>query len=142
MMMAREVSMRTYNNLGISDAFHPLSHHQNNPDKLVKLIKVQNFHTKVFNGFLDRLAKTPDGDGSLLDHSLILFGSNMSNSDMHNNNPLPAALFGKAYGRVKGGQHLAQPADAPLANLMLTILDRAGAPVEKFADSTGLISEI
>lgn len=142
MMMAREVSMRTYNNLGISDAFHPLSHHQNNPDKLVKLIKVQNFHTKVFNGFLDRLAKTPDGDGSLLDHSLILFGSNMSNSDMHNNNPLPAALFGKAYGRVKGGQHLAQPADAPLSNLMLTILDRAGAPVEKFADSTGLISEV
>ena len=142
MMMAREVSMRTYNNLGISDAFHPLSHHQNNPDKMAKLVKVQNFHTKVFATFLERLAKTPDGDGSLLDHSAILFGSNMSNSDMHNNNPLPAAVFGKAYGRIKGGQHLAQPADAPLANLMLTLLDRVGAPVEKFADSTGLIKEI
>ncbi|MEN9705508.1 MAG: hypothetical protein RLZZ393_1387, partial [Pseudomonadota bacterium] len=93
-MMAREVSMRTYNNLGISDAFHPLSHHQNNPEKVAKLVKVQNFHTKVFNTFLDRLAKTPDGDGTLLDHSMVLFGSNMSNSDMHNNNPLPAAVFG------------------------------------------------
>ena len=141
-MMAREVSMRTYNNLGISDAFHPLSHHQNNPEKLVKLVKVQNFHTKVFTGFLDRLAKTPDGDGTLLDHSLILFGSNMSNSDMHNNNPLPAAVFGRAYGRIKGGQHIAMPADTPLANLHHTLLDRAGAPVEKFADSTGLIAEV
>ena len=141
-MMAREVSMRTYNNLGISDAFHPLSHHQNNPEKVAKLIKVQNFHTKVFTTFLDRLAKTPDGDGTLLDHSLILFGSNMSNSDIHNNNPLPAAVFGRAYGRIKGGQHIAMPADTPLANLHHTLLDRAGAGVEKFADSTGLIAEV
>jgi hypothetical protein len=141
-MMAREVSMRTYNNLGISDAFHPLSHHQNNPEKLVKLIKVQNFHTRVFTGFLDRLAKTPDGDGTLLDHSMILFGSNMSNSDLHNNNPLPAAVFGRAYGRIRGGQHIAMPADTPLANLHHTLLDRAGAPVEKFADSTGLIAGV
>ena len=141
-MMAREVSMRTYNNLGISDAFHPLSHHQNNPEKMAKLVKVQTFHTKVFTTFLDRLAKTPDGDGSLLDHSLILFGSNMSNSDIHNNNPLPAAVFGKAYGRIKGGQHIQMPADTPLANLHLTLLDRAGVPVERFADSTGLIKEL
>jgi len=141
-MMAREVSMRTYNNLSISDAFHPLSHHQNNPEKVAKLIKVQNFHTKVFTTFLDRLAKTPDGDGTLLDHSLILFGSNMSNSDIHNNNPLPAAVFGRAYGRIKGGQHIAMPADTPLANLHHTLLDRAGAGVEKFADSTGLIAEV
>lgn len=141
-MMAREVSMRTYNNLGISDAFHPLSHHQNNPEKVAKLVRVQNFHTKVFNTFLDRLAKTPDGDGTLLDHSMVLFGSNMSNSDMHNNNPLPAAVFGKAYGRIKGGQHIAMPADTPLANLHHTLLDRVGAPVEKFADSTGLIAGV
>jgi hypothetical protein len=109
---------------------------------MAKLVRVQNFHTKVFTGFLDRLAKTPDGDGSLLDHSLILFGSNMSNSDVHNNNPLPAAIFGKAYGRIKGGQHIQTPVDTPLANLHLTLLDRAGAPVEKFADSTGLIAEV
>ena len=141
-MMAREVSMRTYNNLGISDAFHPLSHHQNNPDKMAKLVKVQNFHTKVFTTFLDRLAKTPDGDGSLLDHSMILFGSNMSNSDQHNNSPLPAAVFGKAYGRIKGGQHLSYPVNTPLANLHLTLLDRVGAPLEKLADSTGTLAEV
>jgi Protein of unknown function (DUF1552) len=141
-MMAREVSMRTYNNLGVSDAFHPLSHHQGNPAKIEKLVKVQNFHTKVFTGFLDRLAATPDGDGSLLDHSIILYGSNMSNSDLHNNDPLPSAVFGRGYGRIKGGQHLHFPQDTPHANLLLTLLDRAGVPVEKVGDSTGTFAEV
>jgi hypothetical protein len=142
MMMAREVSMRTYNNLGISDAFHPLSHHQNNPQKIEKLVRVQNFHTKVFTGFLDRLAATKDGDGSLLDHSIILFGSNMSNSDLHNNDPLPSAVFGRACGRIKGGQHLHYPQNTPHANLLLTLLDRAGVPVESVGDSTGKLAEV
>jgi len=141
-MMAREVSMRTYNNLGVSDAFHPLSHHQSNPAKIEKLVKVQNFHTKVFAGFLDRLAATPDGDGSLLDHSIILFGSNMSNSDLHNNDPLPSAVFGRGYGKIKGGQHLKYPQNTPHANLLLTLLDRAGVPVEKLGDSTGTFAEV
>ena len=141
-MMAREVSMRTYNNLSISDAFHPLSHHQENPAKIEKLVKVQNFHTKVFSGFLDRLAATKDGDGSLLDHSIILFGSNMSNSDRHNNDPLPSAVFGRAYGRIKGGQHLKYPQNTPHANLLATLLDRAGVPTEKFGDSTGTFAEV
>ena len=141
-MMAREVSMRTYNNLGISDAFHPLSHHQENPAKIEKLVKVQNFHTKVFTGFLDRLAATKDGDGSLLDHSIILFGSNMSNSDKHNNDPLPSAVFGRAYGRIKGGQHLHYPQNTPHANLLLTLLDRAGVRAEKLGDSTGTFAEV
>jgi Protein of unknown function (DUF1552) len=141
-MMAREVSMRTYTNLGVSDAFHPLSHHQENPAKIERLVKVQNFHTKVFAGFLDRLAATPDGDGSLLDHSIILFGSNMSNSDRHNNDPLPSAVFGKAYGRIKGGQHLRYPQNTPHANLLLTLLDRAGVSVEKVGDSSGTLTEI
>jgi hypothetical protein len=141
-MMAREVSMRTYNNLGISDAFHPLSHHQNNPAKVEKLVKVQNFHTRMFAGFLDRLAATPDGDGSLLDHSIILFGSNMSNSDVHNNDPLPSAVFGKGYGRIKGGQHLKYAQNTPHANLLLTLLDRAGVPIEKVGDSTGVFAEV
>jgi hypothetical protein len=138
-MMAREVSMRTYNNLGVSEAFHPLSHHQNNPEKLEKLAKVQTFHSKMFGTFLERLANTPDGDGSLLDHSIIVFGSNMSNSDKHNNDPLPMSLFGRSYGRIKGGQHIAYPKDTPLSNLLLTVLDRAGVPTEKFGDSTGQI---
>jgi hypothetical protein len=141
-MMAREVSMRTYNNLGVSDAFHPLSHHQNNPAKVEKLVKVQNFHTKVFTTFLDRLAGTPDGDGSLLDHSLIVYGSNMSNSDLHNNDPLPFSMFGKAYGRVKGGQHVHVEKDTPLANALLTVLERAGIPVEKHGDSTGVVAGV
>jgi hypothetical protein len=141
-MMAREVSMRTYTNIGVSDAFHPLSHHQNNPQKIEKLVKVQSFHTRMFNGFIDRLAKTPDGDGSLLDHSIILFGSNMSNSDLHNNDPLPLAVLGKGYGRIKGGQHLHFPQDTPSANLMLTLLDRAGVQQEKVGDSTGILAEV
>ena len=141
-MMAREVSMRTYNNLGVSDAFHPLSHHQENAAKIEKLVKVQNFHTKVFTGFLDKLAATPDGDGSLLDHSIILFGSNMSNSDKHNNDPLPSAVFGRAYGRIKGGQHLKYPQNTPHANLLLTLLDRAGVTVEKLGDSSGTFAEV
>jgi hypothetical protein len=141
-MMAREVSMRTYNNLGVSDAFHPLSHHQNNPAKIEKLVKVQNFHTKMFAGFIDRLARTPDGDGSLLDHSIILFGSNMSNSDLHNNDPLPLAVLGRGYGRIRGGQHLHYPQNTPSANLMLTLLDRAGVQAEKIGDSTGTFAEV
>jgi Protein of unknown function (DUF1552) len=141
-MMAREVSMRTYTNLGVSDAFHPLSHHQENPAKIEKLVKVQNFHTKVFAGFLDRLAATADGDGSLLDHSIILFGSNMSNSDRHNNDPLPSAVFGRGYGKIKGGQHLKYPQNTPHANLLLTLLDRAGVPVEKIGDSNGTFAEV
>ncbi len=141
-MMAREVSMRTYNNLGVSDAFHPLSHHQNNPTKVEKLVRVQNFHSKLFAGFLDKLAATPDGDGSLLDHSIILFGSNMSNSDLHNNDPLPSAIFGKAYGRLKGGQHLRYAQNTPHANLLLSLLQKAKVPVEKVGDSNGLLTEL
>ena len=141
-MIAKESTMRTYNNVGVSDAFHPLSHHQNNPQKIEKLVKVQNFHTKMFAGFIDRLAKTPDGDGSLLDHSIILFGSNMSNSDLHNNDPLPLAVLGKGYGRVKGGQHLHYPQNTPSANLMLTLLQRAGVEQDKVGDSTGTFAEV
>ncbi len=141
-MMAREVSMRTYNNLGISEAFHPLSHHQENPQKMERLAKVQAFHTQVFSTFIDRLRATPDGDGTLLDHSIILYGSNMSNSDKHNNDPLPSAVFGRGNGRIKGGQHLHYPQDTPHANLLLTLLERGGVPVEKVGDSTGTFAEM
>jgi hypothetical protein len=141
-MMAKEVSMRTYNQIGISDAFHPLSHHQNDPSKLDRLAKIQTYHTTIFANFLKRLAQMPDGNGSLLDHSLILYGSNMSNSDKHNNDPLPSALLGRAYGRVKGGQHLQCPQDTPHANLLLTMLDRAGIPLATLGNSSGLVAEV
>jgi Protein of unknown function (DUF1552). len=141
-MMAAEVSMLTYNQIGVSDAFHPVSHHQNNPDKIERLARIQTYHSQIFGRFLDRLKNTPDGDGSLLDHAIVLYGSNMSNSDLHDANPLPSAVFGHAYGRIKGGQHLSYPADTPLANLLLTLLVRGGIEVEAVGNSTGLLAEV
>jgi hypothetical protein len=141
-MMAKEVSMRTYNQIGVPDAFHPLSHHQNDPAKLDRLAKVQVYHSEAYARFLKRMASTKDGDGTLLDHSILVFGSNMSNSDLHNNDPLPIAVFGHGYGKIKGGQHLHYPQDTPVANLWLTLLNRAGIAVEKHGNSTGAFAEV
>jgi hypothetical protein len=112
--MDHEASMRTYTNLGIAEAFHPLSHHGNNGEKMSKLVQIQRYHAEVFAKFVDRLSKAQEGTGTVLDHSTILFGSNMSNSDKHNNDPLPAAILGHAHGRIKGGQHLKYPAGLAL----------------------------
>jgi len=138
----REASMRTYNNLGISEAFHPLSHHGNNPEKMERLVRIQRYLTQRFTGFVDRLAATPEGDGTVLDHSTILFGSNMSNSDKHNNDPLPAAIVGRAHGRIRGGQHLHYPQDSRFSDLLVTLFDRNNIPVESIGDSGGLLSEV
>jgi hypothetical protein len=140
--MDREASMRTYTNLGIAEAFHPLSHHGNNAEKQARLVAIQRYHTEVFAKFIDRLSKAKEGDGTVLDHSTILFGSNMSNSDKHNNDPLPAALLGHANGRIKGGQHLKYPQDSRFADLLVTLFDRNNIPVEKLGDSGGILSEI
>jgi hypothetical protein len=141
-MMAGEGSNVTYNHIGVSDAFHPLSHHQNDKAKKDRLIKIQTYHTQVFAKFLDKLSKMPDGDGSVLDHSILLYGSNMSNSNAHDEYPLPTIVVGGGAGKVKGNQHLKYPDKTPLANLLQTLLDRAGVPVEKFGDSTGIFSEV
>jgi Protein of unknown function (DUF1552) len=144
MKMVEEASMRTYPNLGVSEAFHPTSHWGGYPERVANLRLIQNYHTAVFAKFVRRLHDIPDGDGSLLDHAIILFGSNMANSDAHNNDPLPQALIGRG-GGVRGGQHLHYPQDAPHANILATILERAGVPEEEyegFADSTGPISEV
>jgi hypothetical protein len=141
-MMAGEGSNVTYNHIGVSDAFHPLSHHQNDKAKKDRLIKIQTYHTQVFAKFLDKLSKMPDGDGSVLDHSILLYGSNMSNSNAHDEYPLPTIVVGGGAGKVKGNQHLKYPDKTPLANLLQTLLDRAGVPVEKFGDSTGVFSEV
>ncbi len=141
-MLAKEVSMRTYPQIGVSDAFHPLSHHQNDASKLARLTKVQAYHTEAFSRFVKRLKNTQDGDGSLLDHSMILFGSNMSNSDLHNNDPLPSAVVGRGYGKIKGGQHLHYPQNTPLSNLLLTLLQRGGINVQSHGDSTGALAEV
>jgi len=142
MMMAAEVSTQTYNHIGIPDAFHPLSHHQNDKAKIERLVKIQTYHTQVFAKFVAKLAAMPDGDGSMLDHSMILYGSNMSNSNAHNQFPLPSAVIGGGCGALKGGQHLRYADQTPLANLLLTVLDRIGVPVESIGDSTGEFKEM
>ncbi len=144
MKMVEEASMRTYPNLDVHEAFHPTSHWGGFPDRVANLRKIQNYHTAVFAKFARRLAGMQEGNGSILDQSLILFGSNMANSDAHNNDPLPQALIGRG-GGVKGNQHLAYPKDTPHANILVTMLHRAGVPasdIEKFADSTGPFSEV
>jgi hypothetical protein len=140
-MMAAEVSGQTYTNIGVPDAFHPLSHHNNEAGKLERLAKVQTYHTQVFAKFLDKLAKMPDGDGTMLDHSLFLYGSNMSNSNAHNHYPLPTSIVG-GWKTVKGGQHIVPPEHTPLANVLLTFLDRAGIPQDKLGDSTGKMLDV
>jgi hypothetical protein len=142
MSMDREASMRTYTNLGIAEAFHPLSHHGNNPQKQDKLVQIQKYHAEVFAGFIKRLASTQEGTGTVLYHSSILFGSNMSNSDRHNNDPLPAALLGHAHGRIKGGQHLKYAQDSRFADLLLTLFERNDIPVKSIGDSGGILSEV
>jgi hypothetical protein len=142
MRMIREASMRVFTNVGVDEAFHPLSHHQNQESSYEKLILVQAYQTERMARFAERLKSIEDAQGSILDNSLILFGSNMSNSDMHNNDPLPSVLIGKASGAVKGGQHLAYKQDTPHAQLLHTMLDRVGVPVDEFADSPGPFSEV
>jgi hypothetical protein len=142
-VMAAEGTQRPYTHIGISEGFHPMSHHANDLDRLNKLAKIQTWHVEKFAEFLARMAATPDGQGSLLDHSIFMFGSNMSNSDLHNNYPVPNILVGGGNGKMKlGGQHLVLPEKTPIANLHLTLLQKVGVERDKFGDSKGTISEI
>jgi hypothetical protein len=141
-MMASEATNLTYTHINVSDAFHPLSHHQNDAAKIERLVRIQTYHSQVFAKFLSKLAKTPDGDGSVLDHSILLYGSNMSNSNAHDEFPLPLLVVGGGAGRLKGQQHLKYPDRTPLANLLTTLLDRAGLPSERIGDATGAFSEL
>ena len=142
-MMAAEVSNLTYNQIGVPDAFHPISHHQNDRTKIDKLVRIQTYNTQVMAKFAAKLAALPDGDGSMLDHSILFYGSNMSNSNAHNHYPLPSAIIGGGSGAIKGGQHLKYPDQTPLSNLLLTIAQRAGIPVEKVGDDgTKVMSEV
>jgi len=143
MMLAAEVSNQTYNHVGVSDAFHPLSHHQNDANKMGRLLRIQQYHSRVFAGFVDKLAVMQDGDnGSMLDNSIILYGSNMSNSNAHDHYPLPSVILGKGGGTIRGGQHIMAEERTPVSNLMLTILDRIGLHKESLGDSTGRFEEV
>jgi hypothetical protein len=142
-VMAAEGTQRPYTHIGISEGFHPMSHHANDLDRLNKLAKIQTWHVEKFTEFLAKMAATQDGQGTLLDHSIFMFGSNMSNSDQHNNYPVPNILVGGGNGKMKlGGQHLVLPEKTPIANLHLTLLQKVGVERGKFGDSTGTISEI
>jgi hypothetical protein len=141
-MMAAEVSNMTYNHVEVPDAFHALSHHQNNAAKLERLQRVQTYHTRAFAKFVQKLSDMPDGDGSMLDHSILLYGSNMSNSNAHDHFPLPMAVLGGGCGKIRGGQHLRYPDRTPVSNLLVTVLNRAGVPVESIGDSTGEVTEV
>jgi hypothetical protein len=136
-MMAAETSSMTYDHLGVPESFHLLSHHQNDPEKIEKLVAIQAFHTRMFATFVRTLENLPDGDGSILDRSLILFGSNMSDSHAHDHFPLPLAVIGGGCGTLRGGQHLRYPDHTPMSNLLLTMLRRAGVPMQSVGDSTG-----
>jgi hypothetical protein len=141
-MMGREISGRSYAEIGVPDAHHPISHHQNIPENIAKLCKINAFHTTLLSYYLDKLRATPDGDGTLLDSMLLVYGSGMSDSNQHSPANLPILLGGGLAGQSKGGRHIKVGADVPLANLHLTLLDHLGVPIETIGNSTGRLKTL
>jgi hypothetical protein len=142
-MLGRDGSNRAYREIGISDGHHSISHHQGDAERLDKLIKIDELHVALFAHLLKRLKETPDGDGTLLDHSLVVFGSSISESNIHTHDDLPIVLAGTAGGRVQGNRHLVYPKETPLNNLFLSMFDLAGVPqVDGFGDSTGRLTQL
>ena len=137
--LARETSNRTYPEIGVPDPHHPLSHHGNDPAKIERMSRINRFHVSLFGEYLRKLAATPDGDGSLLDHAAILYGSGMGNPNVHDHINLPILVAGGAATGFRGNRHLRYAKATPLANVHLTLLDKAGVPAEAFADSTGKV---
>lgn len=140
--LARETSNRTYPEIGVSDPHHPLSHHGNDPDKVERMAKINRFHVSLFAEFIEKLKNTKDGNGSLLDHSLYLYGSGMGNPNVHDHTNLPTIVAGGGAGKMRGGRHIRYDNPTPLANLHLSLLNKAGVPLEKFADSNGKVNEL
>jgi hypothetical protein len=136
-MMGREQNTRVYNELGIKDAYHPLTHHQNDATKVAKVLQIDILHSQMFAYFLEKMRSTPDGDGSLLDHSMVVYGSSLSDGNFHLHYDLPILLVGGGNGRLKGGRHLRYPEDTPMTNLFLTLLDKLEIPLENLGDSNG-----
>ena len=135
--LARESSNRTYPEIGVSDPHHATSHHGNDPEKVAKIAKINAFHVSLFAYFLERLASVSEGNGTLLDHSLYLYGSGMGNPNIHDHVNLPIIVAGGGAGKARGGRHIRFAEPTPLANLHLTLLDSAGVRLDSFADSTG-----
>ena len=138
-MLARELSTLSYPQIGVADGHHPVSHNNGVPEQVAKKAKIDAYHLGLFASFLERLRSTPDGDGNLLDHSMFLYGSGMSNGNQHTHDNLPILLVGGAAGRLKGDRHIKMKAGTPLSNLMITLLDKAGVPTDHFGESSGRI---
>jgi Protein of unknown function (DUF1552) len=141
-MISREVSNRTYPQVGVNDGHHAISHHQNRAEKMEKNVRIQTYNVGRFGYFLEKLRSIPDGDGSLLDHSVLLYGSNMSNSNAHDHFPLPNLVIGGAAGRMKGGRHIKYPDRTPMTNLLVSMLDKAGVHLESLGDSSGSLTDL
>jgi len=141
-MYGREQTGRPYPQIGVPEPHHATSHHQNDPVKMDKCAKIQRYHLKLFTDYLERLRNTPDGEGSLLDHVMLLYGGGLSNSDRHSHGPLPTLLLGGGSGTLKGGRHLVYPEHTPLTNLQLTLLNKLGVRTEKLGDSSGQFTEL
>ena len=141
-MYGRAQTGRPYPQIGVPEPHHSLTHHQNDPAKMEKCTTIQKYHVTLFANYLEKLRATPDGDGSLLDHLILLYGSGISNSDRHTHGPLPTVLVGGGAGTITGGRHLVYPEDTPLTNLQLTLLGKMGVPAETLGDSTGKFAEL
>jgi hypothetical protein len=140
--LARETSNRTYPEIGVSDPHHPLSHHGNDPEKIARMAKINQFHVSLFAEFLAKLKATSEGNGTLLDHSLYLYGSGIGNPNIHDHTNLPILVAGGAAGGMKGGRHVKYAEPRPLADEHLTLLDKVGVHLDSFADSRGKVNEL
>ena len=143
MLMGRELSGQTFPQIGVPEQHHTLSHHMNNPNLMARKAKIDAHYIKQFGYFLEKLRATPDGDGTLLDHSLLLYGGGHGNPNLHEHTNLPCLVAGGGAGTIKGGRHLHYAAQTPMANLLLSVLDKLGIPTpEKVGDSTGHLSDL
>jgi hypothetical protein len=136
-ILARELSLRPYPSIGVPEPHHSVSHHRDDPELVAKKARIDTYHVELFSYLIEKMKNTPDGDGSLLDHSLILYGGGMGNGNLHRHEDLPLILAGKAGGKFKTGQHVAYKMDTPMTNLLLAMLDSSGVHLDKLGDSTG-----
>jgi hypothetical protein len=141
-MMAREGSNRSYREIGVPDGHHSITHHQNDPEKIANVQKIDEYHVSSLADLVGRLQATPDGDGTLLDHTLLLYGSSIRDGNIHDHHDLPLVLIGGKSAGVTGGRHLVSKPETPMNNLLLTMLDKAGVPGETLGDATGRLDQL
>jgi hypothetical protein len=141
-MLAREGSNRSYREIGVSDGHHSCTHHQNDPEKIARTVKINTHHVEQLAYLVNRLKSTPDGDGTLLDHSMLMYGSSISDGNQHTHVDLPTVLIGGGSGLLKGNRHIRYAKETPMNNLLLSMLDKAGVPAETLGDSTGRLEHL